>query len=135
MFRIIFAVFIVLHGLVHLLYFGQSARYFELQPGMVWPDGAWVFSRLLGNETTRLLANVLLVLTAVGFVAGGAGIFLRQDWWRPVIVGVSVFSSVLYLLLWDGGWQNLDDKGGVGLLINVALLTAVLLFQLPQFEF
>jgi hypothetical protein len=33
--RIIFGVFIVLHGLVHLLYFGQSARYFELQPEMV----------------------------------------------------------------------------------------------------
>ena len=41
MFRIIFGIFIILHGLVHLLYFGQSTRYFELQPGMVWPDGAW----------------------------------------------------------------------------------------------
>ena len=35
--RFVFGVFIVLHGLVHLLYFGQSARYFELKPGMVWP--------------------------------------------------------------------------------------------------
>lgn len=52
-----------------------------------------------------------------------------------MIVGVSIFSSVLYILFWDGGWQNLDDKGGVGLLINVALLTAVLHFQWPQFEF
>ena len=135
MFRIIFAVFIVLHGLVHLLYFGQSARYFELQPGMVWPDGAWVFSRLLGDEPTRLLASISLVLAAVGFVAGGAGLLLQRDWWRPVVVGVSIFSYVLYILLWDGGWQNLDDKGGVGLLINVALLTAVLIFQWPQFEF
>jgi hypothetical protein len=41
-------IFLVLHGLVHLLYFGQSARYFELKPGMTWPDGAWAFSRLLG---------------------------------------------------------------------------------------
>jgi hypothetical protein len=29
---IIFGVFIVLHGLIHLLYFGQSRRLFELQP-------------------------------------------------------------------------------------------------------
>lgn len=135
MLRIIFGVFIVLHGLVHLLYFGQSRRVFELQPGMVWPDGAWAFSRLLGDEPTRLLASISLVLAAVGFVVGGAGIFLRQGWWRPVVVGVSIFSSVLYVLFWDGGWQDLDDKGGVGLLINVALLTAVLIFQWPQFEF
>ena len=33
MLKILFGVFIILHGFVHLLYFGHSARYFELQPG------------------------------------------------------------------------------------------------------
>ncbi len=135
MFRILFGVFVVLHGLVHLLYLGQSQRFFEMQPGMVWPDGSWAFSGLLGNGSTRLLASICLVLAAVGFVAGGVAIFWRQVWWQPVVVGASIFSSVLYVLLWDGGLQNLDDKGGVGLLINAALLTAVLLFHWPQFEF
>ena len=64
MIRIIFSVFIVLHGLVHLLYFGQSARYFELQPGMVWPDGSWALSRFVGDATTRNLASNLLILAA-----------------------------------------------------------------------
>ena len=36
---VIFGVFLMLHGLVHLLYLGQSQRFFELQPGMTWPDG------------------------------------------------------------------------------------------------
>jgi len=58
MIRILFGVFLVLHGLVHLLYYGQSARHFELQPGMVWPDGSWAFSRLLGDELVRSLAGV-----------------------------------------------------------------------------
>jgi hypothetical protein len=35
MLRFIIGVFIVLHGLVHLLYFGHSRRLFELQPGML----------------------------------------------------------------------------------------------------
>ena len=129
MFKILFAIFIVLHGLVHMLYFGQSWRVFELRPGMVWPDGAWAFSRLLGDETTRLLASVLLIVATVGFMVGGAGLLFEQDWWRPIVVGVAVFSTVLYILFWDGAWQNLDDKGGVGLLINLALLTAVLLWR------
>lgn len=43
MLRIIVGVFIVLHGLVRLLYFGQSQRFFKLKPGLVWPDGSWGF--------------------------------------------------------------------------------------------
>jgi len=134
MLRIIVGVFMVLHGLVHLLYFGQSARYFELQPGMVWPDGSWVFSRFLGDEVIRKLVSVLLVLAALGFVAGGAGIFIKQAWWRPVVAGVAAFSAVIYILSWDGALQNLDDKGAIGILINVVILVAVLIFQWPNFE-
>lgn len=133
--KIIFGVFCVLHGLVHLLYFGQSARYFELKPGMVWPNGAWAFSKLLGDEATGKLASILLVLAAVGFVAGGAGTLMQQAWWRPVIVGAAAFSTVIYILLWDGKMQNLDGKGWVGILINAAILVALLVFQWPSFEF
>ena len=135
MIRILVGIFFVLHGLVHMLYFGQSGRYFELQDGMVWPDGSWAFSRLLGDAGTRTLAGVLLVLAAFGFTAGGLGIFVKQAWWRPVVVITSVFSSALYLLLWDGGWEHLDNKGGVGILINLAILAALLIFQWPEFDF
>ena len=135
MLRLIVGVFMVLHGLVHLLYFGQSARYFELQPGMLWPDGSWTFSKLLGDETARLLANIFLVLAAIGFVAGGAGIFVRQAWWRPVVMGAAAFSAVIFILFWDGGLQKLHDKGAIAILINVAILVAVLVFQWPDFEF
>jgi hypothetical protein len=135
MISILSGMFFVLHGLVHLLYFGQSARYFELQPGMVWPDGSWMFSRLLGDGTTRNLASALLVLAALIFVAGGIGIFARQSWWRPVILAAAVFSSLIYLLLWDGGWGHLDNKGGVGILINLAILAALLVFRWPALDF
>jgi uncharacterized membrane protein YphA (DoxX/SURF4 family) len=135
MMRIIFGVFLVLHGLVHLLYFGQSRRIFELQRGMVWPDGSWAFSKLLGDETTKLLATIFLMLAAIGFVAGGAGIFLGQAWWRPMVVGTATFSIVIFILFWDGAWQHLADKGAIGILINIAILTAVLIFQWPNPEF
>jgi hypothetical protein len=135
MFRIVFGVFIVLHGLVHLLYFGQSARYFELQPEMVWPDGSWAFSRLLGDEATRILASISCILAAIGFVAGGIGILVRQAWWRPVVVGSAAFSAVIIVLFWDGVVQNLDDKGLIGLLINIAILVALLILRWPSAGF
>jgi hypothetical protein len=129
MLRFIVGVFIVLHGLVHLLYVGQSRRLFELRPGMVWPDGSWAFSALLGDGRTRLLASVSCALAAIGFVAGGVGILAGQAWWRSVTVGVTVLSMVLYVLLWDGALQNLHDKGAAGLLINAAILTAIVTAQ------
>jgi hypothetical protein len=135
MVRIIVTVFIVLHGLVHLLYFGQSQRLFELQPGLVWPDGSWAFSKLLGDERTRWLASVSCVLAAIGFVAGGAGILAGQAWWRLLVVGSAAFSGFMLILLWDGQMQKLDAKGVPGALINVAILIAVLILRWPDFEF
>lgn len=119
--------FLVLHGLVHLLYLGQSGRYFELQPGMAWPDGSWAFARLVGDTTTRRVAAVACALAAVAFAAAGAGLFLQQAWWQPVAIAAALFSTALYLLLWDGNRQDLDDKGGVGVLINLGILAAVML--------
>ena len=91
MIRIIAGIFLVLHGLVHLLYFGQSARLFELQPGLTWPDGAWAFSKPLGDSVTRTLASACLILAAAGFVIGAAGIFFGQPWWRMAVVASAVF--------------------------------------------
>jgi hypothetical protein len=135
MIRILFGIFLVLHGLVHLLYTGQSARAFELQPGMTWPDGGWAFSRLIGNATARNLAGILLVVAAVGFVAAGAGLFAKQAWWRPAVIGAAVFSSLIYILFWDGGWQHLDNKGGIGILIDLAIVATLFIFHWPEFDF
>ena len=135
MLRIIFGVFMVLHGLVHLLYYGQSRRLFELQRGMVWPEGAWAFSRLLGDGTTRWLASMACVLAAAGFVAGGTGILAGQAWWRPTVVGAAAFSAVIFVLFWDGGLHKLDNQGAIAILINVAILIAVLILRWPAFGF
>jgi hypothetical protein len=135
MLRIIFGVFMLLHGLIHLLYVGQSARLFELQPGLVWPDGSWAFSKLIGDETTRTLASILYALAAVGFVAGGIGILVKQAWWNPVVVVSAAFSAVVVILLWDGGLQRLADKGAIAVLINLAILVAVLVLRWPKLGF
>lgn len=135
MLAFVIGVFLVLHGLVHLLYLGQSWRIFELNPGLAWPDSSWALSGLVGDEATRLLASISCGLAAVGFVAGGAGVLLRQPWWRPVVVGSAAFSAAIFILLWDGGMQRLDAKGGVGLLIGVAMLVAVLAVRWPELEF
>jgi hypothetical protein len=126
---IITGIFFILHGMVHLLYFGHSQRRFELRPGMNWPDNSWAFSRLLGEETTRLLASVSLAVVALGFIAAGLGLLTNQDWWRTIAAAAALLSSVLFILFWDGKLQALDEKGAVALLINVVILVALLVLR------
>jgi uncharacterized membrane protein YphA (DoxX/SURF4 family) len=133
--RLVVGVFVVLHGLVHLLYFGQSRRLFELQPGMTWPDGSWAFSRLLGKDNTRWLAAIACVLASIGFLVGGAAILLGQAWWRPAVVGAAVLSAVLWLLFWDGSGQKLANQGAISVLINLMILLLVLAFHWPDLGF
>lgn len=122
MIKIVIGIFFILHGLVHLLYLGQSQRFFELQPGMVWPDGSWLLGRIFGSEPTRLLASAACVVAAVGFAAAGAGVLLDQTWWKTPLVLTAIFSSVAYLLLWNGKMEHLDNQGAIGILINLALI-------------
>ncbi|MBN2348884.1 MAG: hypothetical protein JXJ22_08615 [Bacteroidales bacterium] len=131
MMNIFFGIFVLLHGLVHLLYFGQSRRLFELQPGLKWPEDSWVFSKFPGNNTSRLLAGICFLIVAAGFVTGGIGIMVSLSWIRPLIIGSAIFSSLLYILFWDGDTQKLADKGGVGILINIAILLAIYILGWP----
>jgi hypothetical protein len=127
--RFLFGVFIILHGLVHLLYIGQSQRLFELRPGMVWPDSSWIFSKFLGVRALRSLASIAFVLAAFSFITGGVGILLSLTWELRAVLGASVFSSLVYILFWDGKLQKLDDQGGIGVFINLAIILAVLIMS------
>jgi hypothetical protein len=129
--QFVFGVFLVLHGLVHLLYMGHSGRQFELKPGMVWPDGSWAFSKLLGEKHTRTLASVVLLVAAIGFVASGAGVLISQVWWRPLVVAATTFSSAAFILFWNGKLRQLADQGAVAILIDLAILLAVLILRWP----
>jgi hypothetical protein len=104
--RFIVGLFLILHGLVHLLYAGQSWRLFELQPGMTWPDGSWAFSRLLGDQPARILAGISCVVVASGFTAGGIALLLTAGLVVPADPG---FGAPFYpYLSMSLGWRNTD---------------------------
>ncbi|HEX9090771.1 MAG TPA: hypothetical protein VF831_04745 [Anaerolineales bacterium] len=132
MVKIVFGIFILLHGVVHGLYFGHSAGFFELKPGMAWPLKSWVISKLLGDAALKNLASISMLLAAALFAAGGIGIFAGQPWWRPLVLGAAIFSSLAYVLFWNGKLKNLDGQGGIGLIINLLLLLAILIFRWPK---
>jgi hypothetical protein len=133
--RFVVAIFFILHGIVYLLYFGQSIKLFELRPGMIWPEGSWAFSTFFSNGIVRLLGGIFCIIGAAGFLSGGIGILAVQSWWRPVIITAAIFLSVIFILMWNGGTQNFGDKGGFGIIINLVILISLIIFSWCDFEF
>jgi hypothetical protein len=128
MLYVLFGVFVVLHGLVHLWFVSLSQRLVAFQPEMGWSGTSWLFTNLLSDGATRLLASGLYVLVTLAFAVSGVGIFLRADWWRPLLIASAICSSAIILLFWDGSLQLVINKGLLGLLINVGILLALLPF-------
>jgi hypothetical protein len=135
MWQVLIGIFLVLHGLVHLLYLGQSARWFEMRPGLTWPAGSWAFSRLLGDKAAGKLAGGACVLAALGFVIGGIGVFVKQGFWHPAVAASAVLSALIFILLWDGGMDKLDAKGVFAVLINAAALAFLVILRWPEMGF
>jgi len=132
MLRVLSGILMVLHGLVHFWYVVLSQGWVEFQPEMGWTGESWLLVSLLEDPAIRLLAAVSYGLATLGFVVGGVGLFVAQEWWRPFIVGSAVLSATTVLLFWDGHGQMLVEKGLIGLLIDLGLLVALLIFGWPS---
>jgi hypothetical protein len=123
---VFFGVFLVLHGWVHLVFGGHSLGMFQLRPGLTWPDGSWALRSWLGPTAIRRAATVACVLAALGFVVAGVALVLDAEWWRDAALASAAFSSLAFVLLWDGTRRRLADQGALGVLINVAVVVAAL---------
>jgi hypothetical protein len=74
------------------------------------------------------------VLAALLFAAGGIGLFARQAWWQPVVIGAAVLSTLIFILFWNGQLQHLSEQGIVAILINAVLLVVILAFKWPALK-
>lgn len=122
MIRALVALFITLHGLVHLWPATLGLGLVEFRPEMGWTGRSWLFSSLLGDGSVRTAAAVLFTVVAAAFVVSGVGLFVQAAWWRPLLAGSAIASSAILVLFWDGNMQMLVEKGLLGLIINVVIL-------------
>ena len=111
------AAFIVLmHGLVHLLYFASYwpvAVLAEVPYKTTLLNGRWD----VGSGGIRLFGFLCLIAT-VGFIVAAIGLAAGTEWWRPVMFIVAVFSLVLTSLDWTVAYG--------GPVINVIILVLVI---------
>ena len=131
MLQVGYAIFILLHGLVHIWYVTLARRWVPFEPGMGWTANSWLLSSAFGDTTMRSLATVLFSIATLSFVIAGAGMLAQADWWSSVLIGAAIASSVTIFLFWDGSFEMLVQKGILGLLINIVLLISLLICNWP----
>lgn len=132
MFTVLTGIFLVLHGLVHLWYVTLSQRWIEFEVEMGWSGESWLLTPVFGDRATRTIVGGLCALATLGFVAGGLGLVFRAAWWRPVVIGSAVVSTAIVLFFWDGRLEMVVEKGLIALIINGALLVALLAWNWPR---
>ncbi|MFT4931274.1 MAG: hypothetical protein ACI91T_001149 [Natronomonas sp.] len=118
--------FLAFHGLVHLWYVVLSQGWVTVEDATGWNGHSWLLSGSLAESTILSIASVVYVLVTVGFVVGGVGYALQSDWRSPVLIAAALLSTLMLVIMWDGRFDVLVEKGIVGLAINVALVGALL---------
>ena len=47
--RLLIALVLVGHGMVHAIYVGHARRLYQVEPGATWPDGSWAVVPVWGE--------------------------------------------------------------------------------------
>ena len=112
---VIVAVVLIVHGLIHLMGTAVYVRHAQIK-GLTYKttllNGRWD----LGEGGIRIF-GVLWVLPATGFVAAALALLAGWEWWKPVLVGVTLLSLVLTALDWSNAFM--------GAIVDIAILALV----------
>jgi len=102
--RLIFGFFLVVHGLIHVLWFVPKP---QTRDGPPWPFGlidAWLLGGVHAPEgLVRGVAVTLALASLVGFVLAGLGVIGvpgLADAWPGLTIGSAAASLSLVVLFW-----------------------------------
>ncbi|MCJ7735755.1 MAG: hypothetical protein MUQ10_00375 [Anaerolineae bacterium] len=126
-----FAIFVILHGLVHLWYVTLNLGLIPYQPEMGWSGVSWLLTNMLGDGGARTIASILYTLAFLGLAVAGAGMLMEQQWFRPVMMASAVLSFIAISLFWDGKPSQIVEKGIIGFAISALLIVGLLIFNWP----
>lgn len=96
-FRIVLGVFLIAHGLVHLMYVIPEPD--QKAGNLQWPfhlDRSWALSNLgLGQGAVRTVGLLLMIATIAGFALAGFALLASLGWWSAAAIVGAAFSTAL----------------------------------------
>lgn len=118
-FLIIGAIFLGMHGLVHLMGF------FAYWPLMVIPELAYKTTILGGQMDLGVVGmrafSILWLVPSLGFLAIAAAMIGRWPRWQPVLFGITLISFIVTALDWTVAFR--------GTIIDIVLLIGFLIIS------
>jgi hypothetical protein len=96
-FRAPLGVFLVAHGLVHVLYVVPKPAQ---KPGdLEWPfhlDRSWALSNLgVGEGALRAIGIMIIIVTIAGFAVAGIAVLANLGWWTGAAIAAAAASTAL----------------------------------------
>ena len=120
--NIIMSALLVAHGWAHIWYVILSQRLIEYKDEMGWTGESWILSSLLGETVTRHVSTLGYSLSLIGFILGGASLYMGKGWARTIILASAAVSAATIATFWDGELSMLKEKGLIGLMVNLAVI-------------
>lgn len=124
--KFILGLFLILHGLIHLLYLTLSQDIIT-DPSIHWSRESWLLSSFLSDGLLKQISFILFSASILFFVAAGLLYMTEFKRRRAAVYFSAIFSSMTILIFWNGTLQHLDDQGFVGIIINIAIMIIVYL--------
>lgn len=110
LFQIALAIFLILHGLVHLLWFVVPWQMTEVE-GLPFRTTI-IAGHVDVREGGMRFLGLLWVLATIGFVVAGLGLLFSASWWATAVLVTAVYSFILCLIsLPESKWGALIDAG------------------------
>lgn len=129
----IFTIFVLLHGLAHIVYTALALNWIPLAQGQEnWTGSSWLLTSQLGEQGTRGVGALIFGLLAALFVFTTIGLAIRAPWATTLLAISGILSSGILLIFWDGSFRSLSEKGVIGLVINIGLLVLLMVFHFPK---
>lgn len=132
MLKLLFAAFLVAHGLIHASYVTPAPP--RTAGGPEWPfemGRSWLVTGLsIDAGPVRLLGTVLIAVTVAAFVLAAlstVGVLVPSGWW-PIFVAIGALASAMQLAIFFHPWLI------VGLAIDATLLWAALVQHWTPFQ-
>ena len=132
MLHIILGVFLILHGAVHIWYVAMARGLISADADTIWNGRSWLFTRRLGDQATMALATIVFSAITLVFAVAGIALVAQQERFSTWAITGSILSIAAIIGFWDGKPDHPVEKGLLGIILDVAILVALLYFEWPS---
>ncbi len=108
------SIFLILHGLVHLL---GAASYMRLAEVKQLPYQTTFLGGLDLDVGGMVVYGGLWAVATIGFIASAVAMLMGWARWKPALVGVTLLSLVLTTLVWS--------DAPIGVIVNLVILAVL----------